>query len=263
MLKKSYLFLLNQSDMTRSSVTRNGAQTNKRADVRMYFSPFVHLNTVAMRRNGDKHTKRWKKKMDKKKEKRNWSSEHRRNNTMVMSAKERRVVNMDPYDIAIGLVDSKASGKKEENPSEEVVDEMEGAFPDSQYPTPPDLESQIPDDLPRQEEQDEPHDEWICETCNNSPCLFLQWQEEMDRIVDIMAPEVTNDQKRYHMYHHMSCRLHGTLGKGNRKPLPLCFTQGVKELYPSDSYTGYKQNPFDSGPRGDRDQKKDDGSTYD
>ena len=110
---------------------------------------------------------------------------------------------MDPRDITIGLTDSKIPEEKtkeeEEKPSKEIIDKMEGAFPDSQYPTPPDLESQIPDNLPRQQDQDGPDDKWNCATCDNSPCLFLQWQEELERIVDIMVPEATNNQKRYHV----------------------------------------------------------------
>jgi DNA-directed RNA polymerase subunit M/transcription elongation factor TFIIS len=100
--------------------------------------------------------------------------------------------------------------------------------------------------------QDEPEDEWLCPTCNHSPCSFVQWQEELERIVDLMHPEATNKSKRYHMYKHIIRRLHGTLGKGNRKEVPVCFSQGLADLYPSEYYTGYKPNPFESGPRGDR-----------
>ena len=159
------------------------------------------------------------------------------------------------------LKEEKEDGK-EKSRDETIIDVCEGAFSDAEYPTPPVLESQIPMDHPRVEEQEEPEDEWKCHTCDNSPCLFLQWQEELERIVDVMHPEVTNNVKRYHMYRHMSRRLHGTLGKGNRRPLPKCFSEGVKQLYPSDFYTGYKPNLFESGPCGDYDWEKDDGSTY-
>jgi hypothetical protein len=64
------------------------------------------------------------------------------------------------------------------------------------------------------------------------------------------------------MYRHMTRRLHGQLGKGNRRPLPKCFTQGLRELFPSDDYVGFKPSPFESGPRGDYDRDRDDGSTY-
>jgi DNA-directed RNA polymerase subunit M/transcription elongation factor TFIIS len=158
----------------------------------------------------------------------------------------------------------KEDTKEDDPPSSPPWDQCEGAFPDSCYPTPPSLEEQEPDDLPRQENQEPPaEDEWHCPVCKNSPCLFLQYQDEVERQVDIMYPEVTNKQKRYHMYRHMSRRLHGHLGKGKRKPLPECFTRGLRELFPSEDYVGFKPSPFESGPRGDRDRFLDDGTTYD
>jgi hypothetical protein len=117
--------------------------------------------------------------------------------------------------------DEKAASKEEEKTKEESKEEQEpwdqcaGSFPDSCYPTPPRLEEQGLDNLAREENQEPPaEDEWHCPVCKNSPCLFLQYQEELERHVDIMYPKVTNKQKRYHMYRHMSRRLHGHLGKG-------------------------------------------------
>ena len=151
---------------------------------------------------------------------------------------------MRSSEISIGLIDS---------PNKVIEDVCEG-FGDNNYPTPPVLETEMPAELERQVDQEESPDEWHCPNCQNSPCQFLQWQDELERMVDLMNPEATNNQKCYHMYRHMSRRLHGTLGKGNRRPLPLCFANGVKELYPSDWYTGYKPNPFESGPCGERDR---------
>jgi hypothetical protein len=154
---------------------------------------------------------------------------------------------------------------KEVSKEEEPWDQCEGSFPVTCYPTPPRLEEQVPDDLPREENQEPPaEDEWFFPVCKNLLCLFLQYQDKLERHVDIMYPEVTNKQKRYHiMYCHMSRRLLGHLGKGKRRPLPECFTQGLRELFPSEDYVGFKPSPFESGPRGDYDHEKDDGSTYD
>ena len=153
--------------------------------------------------------------------------------------------------------------EEEEDDVEEVrIDKCEGAFNDSCYPVPPVLEEEEPDDLPRAEVQEEPQEMHWCPACKKSPCVFLEWQEELERCVDLMAPEVTNKSKRYHMYRHMSRRLNGQMGKGNRKQLPQCFERGLRELYPSEEYSGFKANSFDSGPRGDYDREKDDGSTY-
>jgi hypothetical protein len=133
---------------------------------------------------------------------------------------------------------------KEEKEKEEPCDKCEGSFPASHYPPAPGLEEQVPDDLPRQESQEQPQeDEWFCLRCDNSPCLFIQWQKELQ--------EVTIKAKRYHMYCHMSQKLHGHLGKGNCRPLYGCFQQGLMDLFPSEEYMGFKPSPFQSGPRGD------------
>jgi hypothetical protein len=159
--------------------------------------------------------------------------------------------------------DYKEERQEYKEESIEPWDQCAGSFPDSVYPTPPVLEEQVPEDLPKEENEEPPaEDEWHCPVCMNSPCLFLQYQDELERHVDIMYPEVTNKQKRYHMYRHMSRRLHGHLGKGKRKPLPECFTTGLRELFPSEDYVGFKPSPFESGPRGDYDRERDDGSTY-
>jgi hypothetical protein len=150
-----------------------------------------------------------------------------------------------------------------EGPEEAPVDLCEGCMSDRNYPEPPVIEEEAPDDLTRAENQDEPkEDPWLCPACNHSPCSFLQYQEELERICDIMYPEVSNKVKRYHMYKHMTRRLHGQLAKHERKELPPCMSQGLKDLFPSESYTGFKPSPYESGQRGDRDRGKDDGSTY-
>jgi hypothetical protein len=140
--------------------------------------------------------------------------------------------------------------EEEEAKEEEPWDECEGSFPDSHYPPPPNLEEQIPNDLPQEENQEQPpEDEWFCLHCENSPCLFIQWQEELERHFDIMYPEVTNKAKRYHIYRHIfyffTFKLHAwpLFGQGQskgQKPLPGCFQQGPRDLFPSEDYTGFK-----------------------
>ena len=79
----------------------------------------------------------------------------------------------------------------------------------------------------------------------------MEWEEELVRHMDIMYPEVPNKEKRYHMYRHMLRKLHGHFGKGNQKPLPPCFQQGLRDLFPSEEYVGFRENNFDSGLCGD------------
>ena len=90
--------------------------------------------------------------------------------------------------------------------------------------------------------------------CAKSPCVFLEWQEELERHVDIMYPEVSNKAKRYHMYRHMLRKLHGHMGKGKRKRLPSCILQGLRDLFPSEEYVGFKPDPLKSGARGERNE---------
>jgi hypothetical protein len=83
---------------------------------------------------------------------------------MVMSAEERRVANMNAREILIGLLaqftDSSESKEEEEEANEESKeepeDECEGAFPDLEYPPPPNLKEQIPNDLQLAEDQEPP-----------------------------------------------------------------------------------------------------------
>jgi hypothetical protein len=149
------------------------------------------------------------------------------------------------------ISDSEEEKAKKEAEEEPWDDEREGSFPHSVYPPPPVLEEEVRDDHPRQEDQEEPtEDEWYCPHCRKSPCLFLQWEEELDRHVDIMYPEVSNVAKWFHMYHHMSHQLHGPLRKGERKKLLGCFETGLRAMFPIDWYVGFKLIPFiTSGPR--------------
>jgi hypothetical protein len=55
-----------------------------------------------------------------------------------------------------------------------------------------------------------------------------------------MYPKVSNVAKWFHMYHHMSQQLHGPLNKGERKKLLGCFETGLRAMFPSDWYVGFK-----------------------
>ena len=172
--------------------------------------------------------------MDKKKE-RTWASEHRQNFSLVMSADERRVAKIDARDIStLVLPDSEEKKTKKEKTNAEGL-KVEAAEK---------CEEELPDNPPSAEEdeptEDEPTDDgWFCPHCSESPCQFLQWQKGWR--------DKSNKQKRFELYGHVTRRRHGTLGKGNRKPLPSCFEQGMRDLYPSERYSGY-QTAENSGP---------------
>jgi hypothetical protein len=162
---------------------------------------------------------------------------------MVMSANKRRVANIDARDISILVLPDSAERtiKKEETQAEGLKVEAKQT-----------CEEELPDNLPCAEEDEPTEDRCFCPQCSESPCQFLQWQEELERIVDCMNPDLSNKQRRYELYQHVARRRHGTLGKDNRKPFPSCFEQGMRDLYSSEKYTGY-QTAYNSGP--------DDGST--
>jgi hypothetical protein len=108
-------------------------------------------------------------------------------------------------------------------------------------------DEQHPDNV----QQEPPVDVMYCQYCLITPCLFLQWQEEIERTDALLYPEQNNSAKRFMFYRIMTKELYGHLGKGIRKPLPCCFVQGARDLYPNDeaegTYTGFKPGPSGDG----------------
>jgi hypothetical protein len=124
----------------------------------------------------------------------------------------------------------------EDNKGEVLVLEEEET---DQYPSAPEWDDQDPEDI----EQEPPVDPTYCRFCLFTPCLFLQWQEDIEQAERLMYPNETNRAKRFIFYRRMARELYGHLGKGVRKPLPRCFVQGARDLYPEDEavdYTGFK-----------------------
>ena len=177
------------------------------------------------------------------------SSEHRPNWNTVMSEeeqcarKERRVPNVGTKEVSIARIVPECGVNKK------VKEDRSGQ---SKRGREDECEANVADNERSMEVQEPPEDRWFCPTCSDTPCEFIQGQEELEACVSVMSPDLSNKQKRYNLYHRMTCRRHGLLGKRNRRALPPCFEQGMKDLHPSERYTGYK-SADDSGP--------DDGST--
>jgi hypothetical protein len=179
------------------------------------------------------------------KNKNKMSSEHRCEEGIKKKARIKIVIKDEVKEKAIK---EEVEDKGEISDREDILDVCEG-FPDSVYPTPPVIEDQIPDDHPLQVNQEPPpEDEWYCRACGKLPCQFVHWQEELEIIVSIMPLKASNVAKCFHMYRHMLRKLHGPLAKGERKRLPECFENGLRELYPSGKYKGYNPGRFDTGP---------------
>jgi hypothetical protein len=83
-----------------------------------------------------------------------------------------------------------------------------------------------------------------CGYCFITPCLFIQWQEEIERTEALLDTGENNRVRRFRFYRNMTRELYGHLGKGVQKPLPRCFVQGARNLYPNNTaegtYTGFK-----------------------
>ena len=45
------------------------------------------------------------------------------------------------------------------------------------------------------EDQEPPEDMWFYPHCSDSPCQFLQWQEEIKRVVDRMDPVLSSKSR--------------------------------------------------------------------
>jgi hypothetical protein len=140
------------------------------------------------------------------------------------------------------LVNANEEEKVEAKVSEIVVQQKETKnINDEEYPTSPKWDDQDPDDV----QQEPPPDAMFCGFCLITPCLMIQWQEDILRSEAHMDPGETNRVKRFNFYRTMTRELYGHLGKGVRKPLPTCFVQGARDLYPNGeaegAYTGFKR----------------------
>jgi HD-GYP domain-containing protein (c-di-GMP phosphodiesterase class II) len=180
-----------------------------------------------------------------------WEQREQKKRKMVkdLSTERRRALN-ESQSNQESNEESNEEGKKEErrrhliaktdlwifSSDEELEEEPEGQQPAGCQDQ--ECDDRDADDLP-----EEPPIDWMyCSYCLQTPCVFLQYQDEMERIVEVMYQQESNRTKRYHLYRRMSQELHGPLGKGCRKPLPKCFVQGFRDLYPdeADNYTGFR-----------------------
>jgi hypothetical protein len=185
----------------------------------MHLSSFIHLNTIGMSKG------------EKTKGKAKWT--RKRNelghlNTVKTSARLcpptkdvwPKIVARDISTLVLPSSEEKTVKKEETKAKGLKVEAAEKC------------EEELPDNPPSAEEDEPPEDGWFCPHCSASPCQFLQWQEGLERIVGCMNPDKSNKQKRFELYGHVTRRRHGTLGKGNRKPLPSCFEQGHERFVP-------------------------------
>lgn len=91
----------------------------------------------------------------------------------------------------------------------------------------------------------EKEEQQTCRHCESIPCLLNGIAKNLTDTSEVLHDEgLENKQVRYRLYQMSSRLLDGRLGKGNRKPLPLCCTLFIHNLVPaaSDSdYVGFKE----------------------
>jgi hypothetical protein len=92
----------------------------------------------------------------------------------------------------------------------------------SYYPPALEWDEQDPDNI----QQEPPVDAMYCAGyCLITPCLFIQWQEEIERTDALLDPGENNRVRWFRFYRNMTREIYGHLGKGIGKPLPGCFVQ--------------------------------------
>ena len=85
-----------------------------------------------------------------------------------------------------------------------------------------------------------------CKQCNESPCLMIEHKEQFEGLLAMYKCDenLANRQRRFKMYQEMTRLIHGGyLGKGNRKELPPCITEAIRNAFPNDpkeAYTGFQ-----------------------
>jgi hypothetical protein len=90
----------------------------------------------------------------------------------------------------------------------------------------------------------------VCNYCQEDPCDWsllgrtIVDSVRADHQADTMDEGMRNKTYRYAAYRTYAQVKYGYLGKGNRKPLPLCVTNGIRDTFPDPHsiYVGFHQS---------------------
>ena len=88
----------------------------------------------------------------------------------------------------------------------------------------------------------------MCQYCHRSPCCSHDIYDLLSETGTEMEEEGSSNRIiRFALYRLATEKIHGNLGKGNRKELPACITGEIRDLYsrPRSNYIGYCEG---SGP---------------
>ena len=98
----------------------------------------------------------------------------------------------------------------------------------------------------------------VCVICGGSPCEWAEYGEELlgrqslmvrrgvdengeDSLIDSTGRPITNKKMRLYMYRLFTYLKFGHLGRGNRIPIPSCVTTQIRNRYPDQTYTEFKE----------------------
>lgn len=88
----------------------------------------------------------------------------------------------------------------------------------------------------------------VCDSCKKASCI---WDEHEDSILEkvsdwkIYGRFQSNSTLRKKCYQYFAAVLYGHLGHGNRRELPECIVENVRQILPNENaseYMGFKQS---------------------
>jgi hypothetical protein len=83
----------------------------------------------------------------------------------------------------------------------------------------------------------------LCSKCQQQPCIVYQDKTFLNEVIAMkVVGGKANNECRFLMYKEFTRRLHGYLGKKNRRELPLCIKHFTREVFPEEDgcYVGYR-----------------------
>ena len=83
-----------------------------------------------------------------------------------------------------------------------------------------------------------------CVWCEKKPCVLKQEKDSLAEIA-VYGQSTGADMKeiRFRMYRHVTQVIHGYLGRGERRRLPKCCEEGIKDMFSDEGeeHVGYKE----------------------
>lgn len=84
-----------------------------------------------------------------------------------------------------------------------------------------------------------------CNHCNSDSCHRGAYATMLRNVAAGFAPNISPAAARYELYRAYIFAEHGHLGFGNRRVVPLCVRDFIREMFPDpkDNYVGHVEAP--------------------